>query len=354
MSSLLDGDVVLSSGSGSVIVEQNGMRIDVLNQLQLIGQLAAQLCFSAPNSPLPLWNLPNNLPTSSWGVATVSINRQIYIMGGTDGTKALNTMCIYDIDSNSWDCSLTLPFPIAFAFAAASPDGLSIYLFGGFSILNNGSDGADNYTVQQYNIQNGTWGAKSSMVFSHHRGSSAVIDDEVFFFGGTLPLSANVSSYTMSSDSWKIFNQTLPVGRWNTAAVAVDNFIYVMGGRIDSATLTQRVDKFDISASQQSWSQASDIVFPVEGLCVTNVNGLVVQAGGFNPAGLSSHNLVSTFNPRLNLWKVGVLSSLNYARDGCSLNFVDGTIYAIGGRFFNVTTQIVTAVGSIETAVPCF
>jgi len=354
MSSLLDGDVVLSTGSGNVIVEQNGMRINILQQLQLVGKLASQLCWASPNSPIPLWSQPSSLPTHSWGVASVTVNRKIYVMGGTDGTSALNMMCIYDVDLNSWNCSKSLSDARAFPYAAASTDGLSLYIFGGFSIIN-GSDGVDNLSIEKFDIQSETWTKVSTnMSNSHHRGSSAVIGNEVFFFGSMdLTLSRNVSSYDMSSGSWKSFSQTMPVGRWNSAAVAVDNYIYVMGGTNDSMQLTERVDMFDISPLQQNWSRRSDLVLAVQSFCAVNVNGLVFVAGGFSPKIGNITSLVATFNPRQNVWRNGILNNLNYPRDSCSLSVVDGNIYTIGGRYYNVTPPIVP-VGFIESAVPCF
>jgi len=272
-------------------------------------------------------------------------------MGGTDGIQSLSSAVnSYDIDFQNWTQLHSMNTPRAYGFAAASQDGTTIYAFGGF----NGT--AFVRTFEMYDIKTDHWTLMSgTMPFAHSRGSSAVIGDDVFFIGGEdsfgVP-SANFTSYNMPNNYWKVWNQTLPVGRSNLTAVSVDNNIYVLGGRNSTTNLTERVDIFDTNT--QNWRRSNDYPFPRENMCATNANGLVVLAGGYNPQGGSSHNSVMMLNPRMSSWRNDLLNALNYGRDSCSMVFVDGTIFTLGGRYYNVSEKITSLVSSMETVKPCF
>jgi len=198
--------------------------------------------------------------------------------------------------------------------------------------------------TEKYNIAQNSWStlsSMSSMPISHYRGCSAFIGDQVFFFGSLnrnwsstgVNATVNVTSFTMSNGAWKILGIQMPVGRWNAVAVSVDNNIFIIGGFNASGVITERMDVLD--TQQMTWRRGSDYI-PTDSMTATNMNGLIPVLGGTG-AILNGANVL---NPRVNLFKTNVLNCLNIGRDSFGAAFVNGVLYAFGGR---------TIVGGVST-----
>lgn len=107
----------------------------------------------------------------------------------------------------------------------------------------------------------------------------------------------------------------------------------------------------DISSPTPAWYVRSEYGLPKENMVALAFDGLVALVGGYSEIGnIGSSTNVIVLNPRLNKWKTDMLSSLSSHRDSFGLAYVDGRIYAIGGR--NVTSVLVT--NTVEGIVPCF
>jgi len=362
MNSLLDGNVILSSGRGDIIVEHDGTQISVLDQLQVIEQVVGQLCWLTPNSPLPSWTGFPQMLHPAWGIATAVIGSKIFVIGGFDGTQVLNIVQVYDVNADSWSYYPPLKSARAFPYSAVSIDGTNIYVFGGTQ----GPTGIeiDLTSVEVYNVQANSWVLLpliQSMPYAHYSGCSAMIGDEVYFFGGQNRNSTGgnsspqISSYNTQTNIWKVFALTMPVGRWNAVAVAVNNNIYILGGINETGIVTNLVDMLDTVHMQ--WSVAPNTDLGKQKMGAINFNGLVALVGG-SSVYLGTSGDVMVLNPRLNLWKTNVIGKLSNTRDSFGVALVGKTIYVIGGRTFVQTVSSppspVSVVGATEGTVGCF
>jgi len=363
MNSLLDGDVILSSGRGDVIVDYNGNQISILDQLQVLQQIVGQVCWSDPNYPLVAWTPFQPMPFPAWGIATAVIGSNIFIMGGFNGTNVLNSVQVYNVNTGLWSIYPSLTTARAFPYSSVSVDGNTIFVYGGTQ----GPTGTefDLISVEVYNVLANNWTLLSSiesMPYAHYRGCSTVIEDEVYFFGGesrnvTGPLaSSQISAYNMQTNIWKVFSLTMPVGRWNSAAVAANNNIYIIGGTNASGIVTELVDV--LNTVNMQWSSGPSIGLGLQNIGAINFNGLIAMIGG-STAYVGTLTDVWVLNTRLNYWKTSVIGPLTNSRDSFGVAFVGKTIYAFGGRTFvqtitSMITPTYSVVNATEGIIGCF
>ncbi len=162
------------------------------------------------------WSSKAPLPSGSWDPSVLSVNGQIYVIGGFG-----NTAYAYDSIANSW--STKTPSPQSFSAGASAVVKGIIYVLGG----SQGSQAA----VQAYNPATDTWTTKTSMPTPRSSCAGAALNGFIYVIGGHSSTGAvsTVEAYNPAADTWSTVTP-LPYRVWAASAAAFNGTLYVMGG----------------------------------------------------------------------------------------------------------------------------
>ncbi|MBI5135843.1 MAG: thrombospondin type 3 repeat-containing protein [Nitrospirae bacterium] len=152
---------------------------------------AVTACYVSPNSP---WQtLPTTLSRPRVNAAAVGVTRpngafDIYVAGGENAGTLLNTVEAFRVDPATGDLT-ALPAPPSLPFGitrhALAAIGQTLYVLGG---TENGSDPVDTvYTLDLDNAASGWQQGVPPMPRPRLDPAAAVIDGQVYVFGGTPP-----------------------------------------------------------------------------------------------------------------------------------------------------------------------
>jgi hypothetical protein len=140
-----------------------------------------------------------------------------------------------------------------------------------------------------------------------------------------------------STGAWQTSSNSLPVGRYYTAGVAANGYVYIFGGGNNTAYYA----KLNADGSTGTW-QLSGVTFPanVADATATVVNGYVYVIGGYN-AGVSSTVYYSKLNAdgSIGSWTTSA-NPLPSGRDFPAAISLNGYIYVIGGNSGTAQTSV--------------
>jgi N-acetylneuraminic acid mutarotase/glucose/arabinose dehydrogenase len=179
----------------------------------------------------------------------------------------------------------------------------------------------------------------------------ATNDDGVIFVG---ELGGNrvTALRPVSAGCWTT-EPAMPQARLDSAAAAVGNSIYVVGGK-NGNTYFPSVLIFN--SASETWSQGASFAgIGVENPAVTAFNGKIYVFGGSTQAFTGAVATASIYDPVLNTWTT--LAPMSTARGGAAAIALNGLIYVVGGMTNDgASTEIVEifnpATGSWSPGVP--
>lgn len=207
--------------------------------------LSTDLADRNPNPPAPVkdgqspnaWGTAAPFPgTATYSGATASCDGvTFYLMGGSPGSGVTADAWKYDSSADAWTAIANVPAALM-NYQAACIDGI-IYTVGGY----NGASHLNAFYM--YDTASDTWtsstwpNARTPMV--------AATDGKLYVFGGNPGPSNETWMYDPGTGTWNGPLAAMPTARQYGNALAVDGFIYVMGGfgfnqveRYDPATDT--------------------------------------------------------------------------------------------------------------------
>jgi hypothetical protein len=228
------------------------------------------------------------LSSKRFGATAVAINdpaaqsNRIFIFGGYDGAKYLNTCDLYDAVSNSLTplpSGARMSSPRSFACAVHLPIVNKIFIFGGF-------DGTSKLnSAEVFDIETMTFSPLQETMTARRYGACAVaIDDgqSALIMGGHDGAKALKSCETFCAIAGRftILQSTLSVERCFAAAVNVNGNVVVLGGH-DGISRLSTCDRCDESGLQFSaWGR--QLTCPRSGLLAVadNATGRIFACGG--------------------------------------------------------------------------
>ena len=153
--------------------------------------------------------------------AGAALNGKLYVVGGNTGFEALESVEVYDLQTNKW--SLAAPMATArSAHGVAALDG-QLYAFGGASW-----EGEWLSSMEVYDPQTNTWRLAPPMSVARSAFGSCVVDDILYVFGGDssyksvddFDTTTYVECYDPKKGAWTRVAR-LPAGLRNCASVAL-------------------------------------------------------------------------------------------------------------------------------------
>jgi N-acetylneuraminic acid mutarotase len=134
-----------------------------------------------------------------------------------------------------------------------------------------------------------------------------------------------------NSSSFWLRGTNMPTPRTDFTGASLNEKIYVIGGFDSKGKTIDTVEYYDPKID--TWSTASPLPEPLDHAAAAVYNGTLYVVGGFARANLTSDQNPSDrlfiYNPSSDKWDEG--KSMPKERGALTANFINGTLYAVGG-----------------------
>lgn len=175
-----------------------------------------------------MWSYLDRMKFARSFLTSVTYDGKIYAIGGQDNKmNQLNTVEVYDINSNTW----TLIEPMTTARSEASACALNgkIFVVGGHSYLF-GTLSCGEY----YQIDTGIWTRISCMESPRSNFALVLVNCKIYAVGGWSykPCDGliDIEEYNIEHNKWRKCGGKLLFPRHNFTCITIDENIYMFGG----------------------------------------------------------------------------------------------------------------------------
>jgi N-acetylneuraminic acid mutarotase len=293
------------------------------------------------------WSTYTTLSQGIWDSAAVAVNQYIYVFGANNSSTNAFRL---DPTTNSWT---PLPqSPHGHSGAGAAAIGSKIYLVGGAPGSN---------IVDIYDTAANTWSSGSAMVNGDRDGVAvAALNNKLYVCGGranSTATTALVEEYDPATNTWTR-KADMPTARSYASAAVVGSQVYVIGGFSPSESLAN--ESFDPVANQ--WLARENIITPRAVAAIAVYQSRIYVIGGRQEGNSLSANAVEEYDPSKPDaqpgWPHTAWSSKNpiqSARMGAGAGIVNNTVYVIGGQYLSpsyATTPVLTVEAGAFSAAP--
>jgi hypothetical protein len=170
------------------------------------------------------------------GAAGDTLGGLIYVIGGSRGPLALDSVEVYDPAANAWSLAPALPHPLL--VPATGSIGGRLYLAGG-----EGRPCCDaRPELLWFESGGGGWSTAAPIPTPRAYAASAVLDGRLVVVGGATggygDILTAVEAYDPATNEWSRY-RSLPVPTREASAAVVDGVLYVMGGRTGEGNTTR-------------------------------------------------------------------------------------------------------------------
>jgi N-acetylneuraminic acid mutarotase len=271
-------------------------------------------------------------------MAVAELDGKIYVLGGYPSSRVVaDTVQVYDPLTGSW--TLSEPLPLALHHPVAIGVNGKLYSLGGQLATAAGTDSneATNRALAYDPVAGGPWLDVAPMPIARGAGAAAAIDDRIYVVGGRPPAGNAFAVYDISDDAWTLLPdvpQAFPE-RNHLTATAIGGMVYVAGGRYNgggfSSPSTSSLDRFNVE--EGIWEELAPMPRPRGGVNGVAAFGCFFVWGG-EGANTGEPNDVfpdhDVYDPESDSWtSLAALPTPIHGVTGAA--FVDGLIYMPGG-----------------------
>jgi len=270
------------------------------------------------------WSInPVKLPINSAYHGVIELGGKLYIAGGYDGERYLDSLYCLDMSTMVWEEKSSMMSKRCY-IATVTFDG-KIYALGGH-------DGGTSRlkTVETYDPSTNMWTEMPSMNRRRSDFGATVVEGKIFAVGGFdgQDVLSSVEYFCPIEGVW-IESSPLVTPRSGTTAMAVEDKILVLGG-YDGTERLRSVECFQLGISRAVWFPVPDLLHRRSNFSAFVLEGKVVVVGGYKKDNLFSTDGevccdVEEYCSEEKKWSLG--SPLNISRSalGCVvLNDNDG------------------------------
>ena len=208
-----------------------------------------------------------DIPYSFFSGSAVAIGTDIYLLGNNKYNYK------YDTTTNTYTKNTDIPY--SFNYGSAVSIGNNIYLFGIYS----GSYSKYNY---KYDTTTDTYSKMSDIPYNFIEGSAVSIGNNIYLLGSTsyntsnnFDYRQNNYKYDTTTDSY-IRCKNLPYKFYQGSAVAIGNYIYLLGGN-NSDTSNYR---YDITTN--TYTKNKDIPYQIYRGSAVTIGNDIYLLGSYN------------------------------------------------------------------------
>jgi len=222
------------------------------------------------------WQTLKEMPESSSGMAAVSYEGRIFVIGGTRGGTVSGAVSAYNSTGDSWSENAAKPTSVTGSSAVLI--GEKIYMPGG-----QGQDGIPTTTLEIYDPRTDHWETAAPMPKALSRFALAALEGTLFVFGGWdgADFSDAVYQYDAAEDIWHE-REPMPSTRADSAAAVLGTKIILTGGENASGSLKDTWAYFPQREvdGENAWEKRADLPASRTGFSLTELAGSLYLAGG--------------------------------------------------------------------------
>lgn len=304
---------------------------DVIHQHDLV-----QRCPDAEKLLLQAYRWHNSARSDARGQAFHFVRKQairpvIYAIGGDDGHDDRNPYCaVMSLDTQMGVWHSVAPLQQKRSVCGAAAVGSKMYVVGGY----NGERAVE--TVEEFDPTTNSWRNVANLSQRRCSCGCAVLDGLLYVVGGVCgPLALNeVERYDPVVDKW---TRVPPMqdGRSGCGVAELGGLIYAVGGINGSGETVCTAECFD--PKTQRWQSVQSMHEARRSFGLASLGGLLYACGGND--GVNDLNSLEVYDPQTNRWKP--LVPMRFARMYCSVAVLDGRLYAVGGLDGTTTLDVV-------------
>jgi N-acetylneuraminic acid mutarotase len=221
------------------------------------------------------WTTKTPMPSSRSTISCGVIENKIYVVGGWPG--GLTTLEEYNPATNVWVTKTPLPFGIMSTNACQVINN-KLYFIGGKNSVGNVTT-----TNQSYDPLTDTWNTNAALPQERWNGSTALINGEIHYFGGTnmgtsyTPNFNNHFIYNSSSDTWSNA-LSMPNKRVSQVSATVNNKTYIIGGMDSSGVILNLNEEYSVCSSNSAITPSNSQ------LQIGNIASFFASTSDFTPS----------------------------------------------------------------------
>jgi len=297
------------------------------------------------------WKNKSTLPTPRYGVCSVRLGSNIYVIGGVaqddglakrnnqtnnslDGNEVTDVVEKYSQSSNSWNTDIEGLEEERYNAVAAALNG-KIYVIGGRN-----DDGLVD-EIEIYDPGANVWETASHKLNKTREGAAAVVSGgKIYVIGGYGSGGVYLNSmevFNPATNSWQT-SSSMNYKRASLAAVVLDGEIYALGGYHYGPLSV--VEKYN---SGSGWTTLTDMPTSRGNLAAGVINSKIYVMGGRGQSGILSST--DCYYPSSETWITK--ESMKNARENFTAQVVSSKIYVFGG-----SSSSQTFVNSVEEYTP--
>jgi N-acetylneuraminic acid mutarotase len=248
------------------------------------------------------WTKKQAMALPSHHVAFTEYHGKIYAFGGfvypTSGPPAwvpINNAWEYDPAADTWKALAPMPTKRGSPVAAAV--GNKIYVIGGANLLPSASETAMDFyvpqhsvgTVEEYDPADNTWRERSPMPTARNHTSIGVVNGKIYVIGGRVGAAfiseatdvSVVEEYDPAADKWSSPRSRMPTARSALGYGVYNGRIYIAGGEFQDPHMMatfKAVEAYD--PASDSWSILPSMPVSRHGLAAGVVGNKLILVGG--------------------------------------------------------------------------
>jgi len=343
----------------------------VLTGLQLA---VAMLSFSVAAPPLlaqqPKWEKLAPFPEPAEEILGVAAAGKMYVFAGFIPVwKPKGLVYEYDPASDHWTKKQAMALPshhVAFTEYHGK-----IYAFGGFVYPTSGPPAwVPINNAWEYDPAADTWKALAPMPTKRGSPVAAAVGNKIYVIGGAnlLPSASEtamdfyvpqhsvgtVEEYDPADNTWRE-RSPMPTARNHTSIGVVNGKIYVIGGRVGAAFISEATDvsvveEYDPAADKWS-SPRSRMPTARSALGYGVYNGRIYIAGGEfqDPHMMATFKAVEAYDPASDSWSI--LPSMPVSRHGLAAGVVGNKLILVGGDVQSSGTGVNVSTNEVDALV---
>lgn len=273
-----------------------------------------------PRSASDRWSSHAPMPTSRAGLALVSLEEQIFAIGGVRANnRATRSVEIFDTTTDTWIEGATKPTATANIAGVVLDD--KIYVPGGCT-----NDGQAIDSLEIYDPEVDSWSRGKPLPEARCAYGLVALQDKLYLFGGWngKTFEDTIFVFSPKENIWTELEATMPHPIGYVGASVLDEAIYIVGGYDGQDEFNTT---YSFSPKTNKWLKKSPLHEKRGGLgLISSADNLYAVGGGWE----HPLNTSEKYDPQTDTWTTFETPFASQWRN-LGLTVIDTKIYAVGG-----------------------